>query len=285
MLSRTTLSSLLVIFFLVAFFVLSAVPSFASASIIGGPTLNMAEQGWQDFGLVIRADSDTTLVSVRYPNQGLADVIQLWRNSDSALLASIPVPNGDVNATININCPLSTGQVYTLVATTPNNRYFGFPAEFAFPAGDTDITVLGSYYTDIAADYGNFYYGLWFSFNDITTEPETQKLAATIDIKPGSDVNSINLGSKGVVPVAILTTGDLDALDVAPQTVTFAGASPVKWHIEDVDGDGYDDILFQFKTQDLTGLSSDSAEADLEGATLEGIPFSGTDTVRIVPGK
>jgi hypothetical protein len=250
---------------------------------IGGPTLNIQERGWHDFGLVIRAEADVTLVSVRYPNQGLADVIELRRNSDSALLASYPVPAGDTNATININYPLTSQEVYTLVATTPNNRYYGNSGVFAFPSGDSDITVLSSY-------LGKPYYGFWFSFNDIVTEQE--ELKAVIDIKPGSDVNTINLKSQGVVPVAILTTTDFNALDADPQTVVFGGAHPVKWAIEDVDGDGYSDIILQFKTADLRFnagnlkiSSTGETDAVLTGDALDGTHFCGTDTVNLIHGK
>ena len=104
----------------------------------------------------------------------------------------------------------------------------------------------------------------------------------TIDIKPGSDPNSINLKSKGVVPVAVLTTDDFDASTVDPVTVEFAGASPLRWVIEDVDGDGDVDLLFHFKTQDLD-LDGDSTEATLTGDTTDGQPIQGTDTVNIVP--
>ena len=52
-----------------------------------------------------------------------------------------------------------------------------------------------------------------------------------IDIKPGSDVNSINLDSEGVVSIAILTTSiadgdlvDFDAFDVDQTSLTLAGA-------------------------------------------------------------
>jgi parallel beta-helix repeat protein len=103
-----------------------------------------------------------------------------------------------------------------------------------------------------------------------------------IDIKPGSDPNSINLGSKGVVPVAVLTTDDFDASTVDPGKVEFAGASPVRWTMEDVDGDGDVDLLFHFKTQELQ-LDANSTEATLTGATTDGTPIEGTDTVKIVP--
>ena len=105
-----------------------------------------------------------------------------------------------------------------------------------------------------------------------------------IDIKPGSDPNSINLKSKGVVPVAVLTTEDFDASEVAPDSVEFAGASPVRWTQEDVDDDGDLDMLFFFKIQDLN-LTEDSTEATLTGETIPPgrTPIEGTDTVNIVP--
>ena len=103
-----------------------------------------------------------------------------------------------------------------------------------------------------------------------------------MDIKPGSDPNSINLKSKGVVPVAVLTTDDFDASDVNPDTAEFADAQPVRWAMEDVDGDGDVDLLFHFKTRELD-LDENSAEATLTGETYGGTPIQGTDTVKIVP--
>jgi hypothetical protein len=108
-----------------------------------------------------------------------------------------------------------------------------------------------------------------------------QVIEVDIDIKPGSDPNSINLGSKGVVPVALLTTDDFDASTVDPETVVFASAAPVRWVMEDVDGDGDIDMLFHFKTQELE-LTGDSSEATLTGNTDNEIPFMGTDAVNIV---
>ena len=104
----------------------------------------------------------------------------------------------------------------------------------------------------------------------------------TIDIKPGSDPNSINLKSKGVVPVAVLTTDAFDASSVDPDTVEFADAQPVRWTLEDVDGDGDVDLLFHFKTQELN-LTGDSTEATLTGSTYAGQAIQDTDTVNIVP--
>jgi len=107
-------------------------------------------------------------------------------------------------------------------------------------------------------------------------------IEVTLDIKPGSYPNSINLKSRGKVPVAILTTDDFDADNVDPDTCLFAGASPVRWNIEDVDRDGDDDMILHFKTQELD-LTKHSTEATLEGETIEGTPIIGTDSVNIVP--
>jgi hypothetical protein len=105
-----------------------------------------------------------------------------------------------------------------------------------------------------------------------------------IDIKPGSVPNSINLKSKGVVPVAVMSTDVFDATTIDPTTVVFAGASPVHWTFEDVDDNGLKDMLFHFRTQELV-LTPDSTEAMLTGGTYDGVSIFGTDEVRIVPSK
>jgi len=117
-----------------------------------------------------------------------------------------------------------------------------------------------------------------------------------IDIKPGGNPNNINLRSKGVVPVAVLTTGDFDASTIDPETVLFAGVEPVRWKLCDVDGDGDDDMLFHFKTQELN-LDKNSTEATLTATligtmastmtsgTTAGEAIQGTDEVCIKPGK
>jgi len=132
-------------------------------------------------------------------------------------------------------------------------------------------------------------YKMWFSGKDASGNYAIGYATATppivevnLDIKPGSDPNSINLKSKGVVPVAVLTTDDFDASTVDPETVVFADASPVRWTIEDVDADGDLDMLFHFKMQELN-LDETSSEATLTGTTDDGISIKGTDSVNIVP--
>ena len=110
-----------------------------------------------------------------------------------------------------------------------------------------------------------------------------------IDIKPGSDPNSINLGSNGVVPVAILGSADFDAATVNPSTVTLAGAT-VKLKgkvenvgsLEDVNDDGKLDLVVQVYTSELPALGLGDSVIFLTAYTYNGLAITGSGSVRIV---
>jgi hypothetical protein len=116
-----------------------------------------------------------------------------------------------------------------------------------------------------------------------------EMIEVEIDIKPGSFPNSINLGSKGGVPVAIFSSAEFDATTIDPLSVTLAGAgaklkgkgTPV-YSFEDVDGDGLLDMVIHVSTETLA-LTDGDTEAILEGVTLDGVPIQGSDSVRVVP--
>lgn len=155
----------------------------------------------------------------------------------------------------------------------------GFPVDFApfrafvgIVSADRPIALINIVEQDDDGDDINYDEFILFSAT----------IEVSIDIKPGSYPNSINLESRGVVPVAVLTTDEFDASTVDPVTVLFAGAAPLRWATEDVDYDGDLDLIFHFKTQELD-LDMYSTEATLTGQTFDGIPIEGTDTVNIVP--
>lgn len=114
----------------------------------------------------------------------------------------------------------------------------------------------------------------------------------SIDVKPGSDRNSINPDSRGVIPVAVLQTEAFDPTseDVryrfgAPDVVSDGGgARPFHdgWAV-DVDDDGREDLLLFFPTRE-TGFDGDESEARLvweESADGEH-GQAGTDSVTVV---
>jgi hypothetical protein len=184
----------------------------------------------------------------------------------------------------------TTGEAYMTINGEPQGFYVP-----DWHSGPADLMPAGMTFTG-DMEHLRVFYGLYGSgathtvvFEDVTVNghlgepPMAWCFERLIDIKPGSYPNSINLGSKGMVPVAVLTTDDFDASTVDPVTVRFGGATPVRWTMEDVDGDGDTDLLFHFKTQELVDLNEESTEATLTGYTHDGEFIWGTDTVNIVP--
>jgi hypothetical protein len=104
-----------------------------------------------------------------------------------------------------------------------------------------------------------------------------------IDIKPGSDDNSINTKSKGVIPVSVLSTESFDATSLDIDTIVFGPGDALEshneLHIEDVNDDGLDDVILHFKTQDL-GLT-DETQLELRGQTNDGTPVKGLDEITL----
>ena len=115
-------------------------------------------------------------------------------------------------------------------------------------------------------------------------------LNVVIDIKPGSYPNAINLSSSGVVPVAILSSVQFDALTVNPDTISLAGArvklvgksNTQLCHAEDVNQDSVLDLVCQVNTAQFIIEPGDSL-AVLEAETYDGRDIRGEDSIKIVP--
>ncbi|MFC1716025.1 LamG domain-containing protein [Candidatus Poribacteria bacterium] len=118
---------------------------------------------------------------------------------------------------------------------------------------------------------------------------EQAPLAVTIDIKPGSDPNCFNNDGHGAIPVAILGSAALDVTQIDASTVELQGmavkavgkSNKLLAHIEDVNDDGFDDLVVQIEDSDGTFTSGD-ATAIVTGNLLDGTPFEGADTICIV---
>lgn len=139
-------------------------------------------------------------------------------------------------------------------------------------------------------------------------------ISISVDIKPGSCPNPLNLKSKGVLPVAILGTEDLDVTTIDPDTIKLTRepvdcfVQPIHWSCEDVatpfegelcdchdlNGDGYMDLTLKFDTQELVSclaleeVAGETIPLKLTGNLKEedgGTPITGEDCVQVLnPG-
>jgi hypothetical protein len=113
-------------------------------------------------------------------------------------------------------------------------------------------------------------------------------LTVQIDVKPNSDPSCFNSNGVGVIPVAILGTGDFDVTLIDPASLELDGA-PIatrrsgkpKIGYEDYNNDGYKDLVAKFvDTDNYTKLDE---WAELTGVLLDGTPITGIGDICIRP--
>jgi hypothetical protein len=214
------------------------------------------------------------------------------RVTDDDGASSIDTTYVDVNnvaptVTADFDVTVYAGDVVPFLGTytDPGNDEHTF--EWVFGNSLTDDTTLTP--TTIYPNKGTYVVTLTVTDDDggigyDTAIVEVLPIPITIDVKPGSWPNSINLNPNGVISVAVLTTYDFDALTVDPDTIIWAGAAPLRWAVEDVDGDGDLDMVFKFKRGE-TDLTETSTMSTMTGKNLDGYDIEGQDAVRIVPPK
>jgi hypothetical protein len=123
-----------------------------------------------------------------------------------------------------------------------------------------------------------------------------------VDVKPGSCPNALNVGNKGKLPVAIVSSSDFDATDIDVDTIRLQGeAVPDKATIEDVatpyegmlsdeyschdyESDGKLDLNLKFKTKDVADaigpvFDGDVVVLSISGYTRNGELFQGEDVI------
>jgi DNA/RNA endonuclease G (NUC1) len=123
-------------------------------------------------------------------------------------------------------------------------------------------------------------------------------LPAAVDIMPGDANNPVSLRNRGLLPVAILTTGTFDAAQINISTVTLGNGTGTETSVakrnngsfyaslEDVNRDGKLDLVIQFSIPELQqngDLTSSSTGLLLQSTLKDGVPIQGSDKVWIVP--
>lgn len=169
----------------------------------------------------------------------------------------------------------ATGNVFNLDKPTGGNYWSDWATPDADGDGFVDLPYSFSYGEDLLP----------------LASPWTASVFVEIDIKPGSYPNTVNLGSHGLVPVAILSTVDFDATTVDADTIELAGASvavrgkgtKLMAHKEDINGDSLIDLVVQVTTLNLDPDTFQDGYAILTGETLDGRSFEGSDEINIVP--
>ncbi|UCC69176.1 MAG: hypothetical protein JSV79_04455 [Armatimonadota bacterium] len=166
------------------------------------------------------------------------------------------------------------------------------PREFYEPGiGDMVLTQWG-------VSAGTYMEYQWWNltnvvyFDDLSVWQSSTTVEVDIALGAGSSRTYVNLRSKGMLSVAVLSTESFDATQIDPATVTLAGApvavkgkhDKLMAHIEDVDGDGLLDMTFQFPVQALDPAELTEGLAVLTGATYDGQEFAGWGEVSVVPG-
>jgi len=116
--------------------------------------------------------------------------------------------------------------------------------------------------------------------------PPPSDIPVPIDIKPTSCPNPLNVKDRGVLPVAILGTEDLDVTQIDPATVELEHVAALRWALEDVAApypgdfskpldredcwtegpDGFMDLTVKFDAQEIVA----AIEARLERPLADG---------------
>ena len=107
-----------------------------------------------------------------------------------------------------------------------------------------------------------------------------------IDIKPGSDLNPINLKNNGSIPVGILSSADFDAVGVVDQTSLSFGRTggEISFRLceepRDINEDGLLDLVCVFETQ-KTGFQTGDIQGLFKGKTQLGENLEGKDKISL----
>ncbi|MDH3669561.1 MAG: hypothetical protein OES46_00145 [Gammaproteobacteria bacterium] len=213
---------------------------------------------------------------------------------------TMPVPYGNQGRPFGVD---STFMVTLIDGATPVDT-------FTFNAPDDVISFVGVW-SDTAFDraeireieggiddeyFGEFYTG---------TIPLSVFEPVALDIKPQNCPNPLNTKSKGVTPVAVLGTADLDVTQIDIASLRLEGVAAIRSAIEDVatpftptnglvdaldcndfGPDGFDDLTLKFDSQELIQALGDVEDGEVRvltliGVLLDGTPIEGHDVVVI----
>ena len=151
------------------------------------------------------------------------------------------------------------------------------------PDGTLDVTFNGVGY---AVHESN----PWYTEAVLWQVPEPA-IPIDLDIKPGSCPNPVNVKSKGILPVAIFGTEEFEVSTIDAASIFLNGVPAIRSSYEDVGGpvadpnececttdagDGFDDLILKFYTQQIVETLGEVNTGDILTLTLTGVLNDGT---------
>ena len=179
--------------------------------------------------------------------------------------------------------------VYTVgVSTAPRFFFNGGAAASGFTS-DPMAMDPNMAFMDPAMTSGNVISDYKLIISGVSSSVGPKKI--NIEVKPGSDgLTTLNPRSKGKIPVAILGSLNFSAVNVDTSSLTFGSTgyeqslSKCAKSGEDVNGDGYYDLVCHFENQ-KAGFKYGSLEGVLKGKTRSGEKFEGRALLKVFPTK
>lgn len=211
----------------------------------------------------------------------------------------------------------TTGQGYynhlfTIDGTEPNSASSGLAGFIG--TGLVDVSITGD--NRLCCWWNEYRHYDTDTYGTVTATLTYNYTPVKVDIKPGSCPNPFNYKSKGSVPVAIVGTGELDVNTIDPNSLMLNGVPIVEGNVlyadvtqphdgsgdpeecevcfegepVDTNGDGIPDfvdgimdLVVKFDIQELADAigeanKGDCIELTLTGETMDGIPFTGSDS-------
>jgi hypothetical protein len=197
-------------------------------------------------------------------------VIQWQTTVDATTELALGKAGGPLTDLPKLLVPPSQNHSYPVSGLMPDTEYEAIPRSIDETSGEQLLCDDGSspvYFTTLSAVLG-----------------------IEIDIKPGSDPNCFNIDGHGVIPVAIMGSVDLNVHDIVVGSLSFGGLSvrvrgkkgPLS-SFDDINSDGFLDLICQFEDDTSNWIIGTELEATLEGELLDGTRIEGSDEICIVP--
>jgi hypothetical protein len=181
------------------------------------------------------------------------------------------------------------GAVHRSVEGNGGARLFSFSTDWSKKISRVDISVVFGNLGAIAQ--------VRYSLTPLPNAPPAGT-TATIDIKPNTAPNDVQRSSKGLLPVAVLTTPTFDAATVDVASVTLGNETGTDTRVakqnkktpmaamQDVDLDGDRDLILQFEIPALVAngdLTASTTQLVLKGTRTGGGAVRGVDNVVVKP--